>query len=242
MGQTDDADSSALTTTDVPAEAPAAPAASAIEEAGLPAVTTRALLLGSGPRFARDAFGPVLAFYLVWKVAGLVPAIAASTVVSVLAWRHERGRGRPGVLARVSLGIVVLQAVIGLAADDARVFLAQPVLVNAAYGLVFAGSAVLGRPLAGVFAGEMYPFPPEVRASATFRRVFGRVSLAWGAYLLVRSALRLLTLTMLSVDAFVGINLVTGVPLTVALMSWSVWYAGRGFRRSEEWGWAFAPA
>ena len=29
------------------------------------------ILLGSGPRFARDAFGPVLAFYVVYKISGL---------------------------------------------------------------------------------------------------------------------------------------------------------------------------
>jgi hypothetical protein len=28
----------------------------------------------------------------------------------------------------------------------------------------------------------------------------------------------------------------------VGMMTWSIWYRFRGFRRSEEWGWAFAPA
>lgn len=35
-------------------------------------VTVKGLLLGGGPRFARDAFGPVLAFYLGWKLVDLV--------------------------------------------------------------------------------------------------------------------------------------------------------------------------
>jgi hypothetical protein len=39
-----------------------------------------------------------------------------------------------------------------------------------------------------------------------------------------------------SVDVYVLINLTTGGPFTVALMSWSIWYGVRGFRRSEEWG------
>jgi hypothetical protein len=26
--------------------------------------------------------------------------------------------------------------------------------------------------------------------------------------------------------------------LVVAMMTWSIWYAVRAFRRSEEWGWA----
>ena len=55
-------------------------------------ITLRALLLGTGPRFARDALGPVLAFYLVWKLVGLVPGILAATLLSVLAFVWERRR------------------------------------------------------------------------------------------------------------------------------------------------------
>ena len=56
------------------------------------------------------------------------------------------------------------------------------------------------------------------------------------AYLLFRSGLRLLMLSMTSVELFLVINFATGVPLTAMLMSWSVWYGVRSFRRSEEWG------
>jgi len=129
-----------------------------------------------------------------------------------------------------------VQALIGLAAGSERVYLAQPVLVNAAFGLAFLGSVFIGRPLAGAFAGDLYPFPDEVRASVTFRQIFSRISLVWGAYLCVRSAVRLLTLSTSSVEAFLVVNFLTGVPLIAILMSWSIWYGVRSFRRSEEWG------
>ena len=222
------------------------PVPGSLEEASAMALaqasSPRAMLLGSGPRFARDAFGPLLTFFVVWKVAGLVAGIVASTVVSLAAWRWERKRERPGVMARVSLAIVVFQALIGIAADDARVYLAQPVLVNAVYGLAFLVSASIGRPLAGVFASEMQVMPAEVKASRTYRRVFGRISVAWGAFLLARSVLRLLTLSVWSVEGYLLVNVATGVPLMVGMMTWSIWYGFRGFRRSEEWGWAFAAA
>jgi hypothetical protein len=48
-------------------------------------------------------------------------------------------------------------------------------------------------------------------------------------------------LSRLSVDVFVVVSILTGIPLTAALMSWSLWYGLRGFRRSREWGWALAP-
>ena len=82
----------------------------------------------------------------------------------------------------------------------------------------------------------MYPFPDFVRSSDTFRQVFSRVSLMWGVYLLARSALRLATLQHSSVEAFLGVNFITGMPLTALLLAASIWYGVRGFRNSEEWG------
>jgi hypothetical protein len=49
-----------------------------------------ALLLGSGPRFARDALGPVLAFYTLWKLWGLLVGFVAATLV---AWSRFGGNG-----------------------------------------------------------------------------------------------------------------------------------------------------
>jgi intracellular septation protein A len=205
-------------------------------------VSVRGILVGSGPRFARDAFGPVLTFYVAYKLGGLVVGIVAASVVSLAAWYYERRQNRSGLLAWLTLLIVGVQALVGLVADDARAYFAPSVLATLAWALVFIGSVVIRRPFAGVFAGEMYPFPPEVRASATFRRVFSTISLAWGALLLFRSGIRLATLSKSSVDAFVLVSAITGIPLTAAMMTASVWYATRAFRRSEEWGWAISEA
>ena len=202
-------------------------------------VSVRGLMLGGGPRFARDAFGPVLAFYVGWKLVGLVVGIVAATVVSLVAFRYERKRERSGTMTRVALAFVLVQGTVGLLSNSAKVYLAQPVLLNAAFGLAFLVSALIGRPLAGVFAEEMTPFPPEVKTSRTFRRVFGRISVAWGVYMLLRSALRLFALTTSTVEDFLVVNFVTGLPLTAGLMAGSMWYGVRGFRRSAEWGWAF---
>ena len=193
-------------------------------------------MVGSGPRFARDAFGPILAFYIGWKAVNLAVGIGASTVIALFAFRHERRNERPGVMARLALSIVVVQAAIGLIANDERVFLAQPVLVTAIYGCAFLVSITIDRPLAATFARDMVPFPEEVTQSVTYRRAFNRISLAWGVYLLVRSAVRLAMLASTSVELYLVINVATGVPLMVLMMSWSTWYGVRFFRRSDEWG------
>jgi intracellular septation protein A len=217
-----------------PASAPTTPGPAAD-------ISVRGILLGSGPRFARDTFGPVLAFWLGWKLGGLVAGIALSTVVALGAWAYERRQARPGLMARITLAVVIFQAVLGLASNSEVAFLAPQVLINLAWGVAFIVSALIGRPLTGVFAAEMVDMPPEVRASATYRGVFGRISAAWGAYMVVRSAVRFALLAWVGVDAFVASNLLTGAPVMAVLMTWSVWYGTRGFRTSEEWGWAFEP-
>ena len=156
----------------VPSAPVGEPEHAGIGEFELPPLRVRELLLGNGPRFARDAFGPPLAFYVGWKLGGLVVGIAASTVVSLLAFRAERRNDRPGFMVRLSLAVVVIQAVVGLVADSERVYLAQPVLVTGIYGLAFVISVAIGRPLAAKFAGDFYPFPDEVKCSATFRQAF----------------------------------------------------------------------
>lgn len=208
------------------------------EQIELPPINFKSIVFGSGPRFARDAFGPVLTFYAVWKLAGIVWGILAATAVALIALRYERSRDRSGVLVRVTLALVLIQAVVGIVTRSAELYLIQPVIVSGIWGLAFIGSAMIGKPLTGVFANELFPFPEEVRRSETFRRVFSRLSYAWGAYQLFRSALRAATLLGLGVDLYVVVNLATGVPMIAAMMSWSIWYAVRSFRRSEEWGWA----
>ncbi len=220
-------------------EAAPAPEEHGVEEqVELPPINFKSIAFGTGPRFARDAFGPVLAFYVAWKLAGIVWGVLAATAVALIALRYERSRDRSGVLVRISLALVLIEAVVGIVTRSAEIYLIQPVIITALWGLAFIGSALIGKPLTGVFATELFPFPDEVRRSDTFRRVFCRLSYAWGAYQLFRSALRAATLLGLGVDLYVVVNLATGVPMIAGMMSWSIWYAVRSFRRSEEWGWA----
>jgi hypothetical protein len=108
-------------------------------------------------------------------------------------------------------------------------YLAQPVLANAIWGVAYLVSARLRRPLVGVFANAWYPFPPDFRASRAYKDVFCFESVVWGLYLLARSGLRLGFLLAGGIGAFVLVVAVTGPPVFLALIAWSVWYARRRF-------------
>jgi len=185
------------------------------------------LVLGSGPRFARDAFGPVLLFYAGWKVAGLETGIAAATALAVIAYLWERHHSRSGMSAAIGLGIALLQAAAGLTSSRTAWYFAPSLVVNSVCGLAFAVSVVIGQPLAAVFAAETLAFPTEVMASTLFRTVCSQVSLVWAAYLLGGSLTRLVVLMRSSVDLYVAVHFLTGFPLATAVMGWSMWYVAR---------------
>lgn len=210
-----------------------------VEAAGLEPIDTRTILRSGGPHLVANAGFPILFFYLGWKASGLLLGVLLATAVGVGAYFYERHKQRPGMVARLALAFVIIQGVIGLAFGSAKVYLAQPVVLNLLLGLVFLVTTLRGKPFAGQFAEELYPFPPEVKTSDTFKRAFSRVSIAWAVYFLLRSIIRLYMLKG-SVDAFVVVNVVTGFPIIAGLMSWSVWYISRFFRQSEEWGPALA--
>jgi intracellular septation protein A len=183
------------------------------------------------PTFAVEGFAPILLFYVVWNLAGLVPAILVATAVSgsMAAWQAHRGNG--GALAVVALIFVLIQAVVGLAANSATVYLAQPVVLSACWGVAYFASVVVRRPLIGVFANAWYPFPPAFRASEPYRREFSMQSIVWGVYCLARAGLRLAVLLGAGIGGFVVVSLLTGVPVFAALVVWGIWHARRTFSR-----------
>jgi hypothetical protein len=191
------------------------------------------VLITGLPGVLREGFLPLGAFYAGLELSGLVAGVVASALASVLIYLYERRHGRDALLVRLSLGFVAVQSVVGLVANSAVMYLAQPVLVAAAWGVAFVGSVVVGRPLAGSLACAWYPFPQWLKESRDFKRVYAVESLVWGAYFLARSALRLAVLLHGSIGGFLVVTLLTGTPVMVLLLAWSVRYAIRGLAESE---------
>jgi Protein of unknown function (DUF3159) len=203
------------------------------EDAGLSEPTFRGVLMTGLPGFLREGFLPLGAFYAGLKLDGLAAGIVAATLVSVLIYLYERRAGRDALLVRISLGFVVVQGIVGLAANSATVYLAQPVLLAAAWGLAFWVSIPLGRPLAGVLAGAWHPFPRWLQESPEFKRVYAVQSGVWGAYFLARSALRLVLLLEGSLESFFLVVFLTGTPVMLLLLAWSIRHSLRGLADAE---------
>src|SRR5262249_51833231 len=115
----------------------------AIAQAERRQVSVRALLLGTGPRFARDAIAPVVAFYVGWKLVGLATGMAAATAIRITAYVWERRQARTGLAAAIGFSIALVQALVGLASGSAKWYFAPPVIANAFYGLAFLVSVLI---------------------------------------------------------------------------------------------------
>ena len=199
----------------------------------LPEPTWR-MLLGRGlPTFALEAVLPVLLFYGVWREAGLGAAVVVSTAAAGAIVVVQARRGMDVALATATCVFIVIQAVVALAAHSATVYLAQPVVLSGLWGIAFLVSAAIDRPLIGAFARAWYPFPPEFRATALYRREFRLQSVVWGVYSLARCGLRLGILLTSGVGSFVIVSTVIGTPVIVGLVFWGLWHARRAFGAPE---------
>jgi hypothetical protein len=213
-------------------------AAPAIAPAGdLPApYGVGAVVRRSGPRLVRDGFGPLATFLIGWKLFGLGIGIAAAAVFGTVVFAHERRQGRPATVVRAALVLVAIRAVVGVSSGSASVYLAQEIGIDALIASVMLGSVALGRPILAALAPEFYPFTPEMLASDTFRRTMRSITIAWGAYFLVRGLVRLGALLTLPRANYVLVVALTDAPFLIAMLGWSVYYTGRVFRDSSDWG------
>jgi hypothetical protein len=167
---------------------------------------------------------------LAWSVAGFV-RVRRIDALSLL------------VLAGIALSLLALAA-----GGGARLLQLRERLVTGAIGLVFLGSAAIGRPIIHQLArarirrrtpGELGAFD-SLRESPIFRRAMMVMTLTWGVFLVADSALAAGLVFVLSVRDYLLIAPLIGYPLFAALTVWTFWYARRRLAAARSA--AMAPA
>ena len=123
----------------------------ALETAPVGTVVRRA-----GPRFVRDAFGPLAAFYAGWKLIGLTVGIGLAVLLGLSVFVHERRQGRPAMVVRLALVLVGIRALVGLSSGSARVYLGQEIAIDTLLGSVVLATLRGARPFASWFVEEIY--------------------------------------------------------------------------------------
>lgn len=193
-----------------------------------------------GKRGLVDSGLPAVVFVLVNSVvqafstreAALDAAIASAVGVGVLV-----------VLLRLVRKETLQQAVsgfIGLAiavffarrSGEARGFFLPGIFINLAYGLVFLGSAAIGRPLVGAIYAAIDGLDRRWREDPRLRRIFAVATVGWSLVFASRAVVQGVLYAMDRPGLLAAAKLLMGWPLTIAAVALTVAYVKRAREKS----------
>ncbi len=118
---------------------------------------------------------------------------------------------------------------------EARGFFLPGIFINIGYGLVFLGSAVIGRPLVGAIYAAIGELDKRWREDARLRRVFAFATVGWALVFASRAVVQGVLYVMDRPGLLAAARLLMGWPLTIAAVALTVAYVRRagGGSRSE---------
>jgi len=192
-----------------------------------------------GKRGLVDGGLPPLVFVVVNAVAGvqttrptaLGAAIGAAAatglgIVALRLVRRETLKQALGGLAGLTVAVVFAAT-----SGEARGFFLPGIYVDAAYAVVFAGSALLGRPLAGTIYGLLFG-QRQWRDDARLRRLFVLATFGWSAVFAVRAGVQALLYREDLPGLLAAGKLLLGWPLTLLAVALTLAAVRRASRRT----------
>jgi hypothetical protein len=188
-----------------------------------------------GKRGLVDSGLPAVVFVLVNSVvqafstreAALDAAIASAVVVGVLVVLLRLVRKE--TLQQAISGFLGLAIAVFFArrSGEARGFFLPGIFINIAYGLVFLGSAVIGRPLVGAIYSAIDGLDKRWREDPRLRRVFAVATVGWSLVFASRAVVQGVLYAMDRPGLLAAARLLMGWPLTIAAVALTVAYVKR---------------
>jgi len=174
-------------------------------------------------RATRDQLGDVYA---------LMAASAPPLLWSILEFARRR---RIDALSLLVLAGIVLSLIAFIGGGGVRFLQLREQLVSAVIGLVFLGSAAIGKPLiyqlarARIRRGAAGPVGwfEALRSDPRFRRVMMLMTLSWGVALVAQSAACCALVFALSIKSFLIVSPLIGYSTLGVMTAWSYYYARR---------------
>ena len=194
-----------------------------------------------GKRGLVDSGLPAVVFVLVNSVVdafvsrevALNSAIAASvaTGLVIVALRLVRKE----TLQQAISGFLGLAVAVFFArrAGEARAFFLPGIFINVGYGVVFLGSALLGRPVVGYLYAAVDGMAGTWRESAVLRRAFALCSIGWALVFASRAVVQSVLYVMDRPGLLAASKLLMGWPLTIAAVALTVAFVKRVRERLE---------
>lgn len=175
-----------------------------------------------GPRALIDGAAPALIFVVVQAVVGaqtarptaLWAAIGAATATGLWLVTLRLAQSEPLRQALGGLAGLTIAVLFAATSGEARGFFLPGILVDATYGLVFAGSAFVGYPLVGAIYGLLYR-RRDWRDVPRLRRLFVLATFGWSGVFAIRAGVQALLYREDLPELLAVSKLVLGWPLTI---------------------------
>ncbi len=166
---------------------------------------------------------PTLAYYVGLLTLGQVWGVAAAATCTIasMARRFALRQPIPGLLLLGSVGISVRSGMF-FVNESSFIYFIQPIVKTAAVALLFAISALIGKPLVARFAADFCHFGSDVGARPAISSLFRRLTCLWAGAQITIAAVNLTLLLTVPLAVFVGVAAATawvvmtaGVVITV---------------------------
>ncbi len=122
-----------------------------------------------------------------------------------------------------------------LLTHNPKIYLASAAIDSALYGIIFLASMFLPRPLIQVFAeaanGEIGS--PEFRQTQFCHSAWQILTVLWGIVSLLKASLLIIVQVRFSLETFLLIRTMMGLPVFVALIMFSYWFPGWYWNRPQ---------
>lgn len=180
-------------------------------------------LIGN-PRIVVDLVCPPLLFVVLVALRGLGTAALAALAFSgaVVAWRVLRGERF--WLALAGAGGVVAGAGFAWWSGTAEGFFGPDVILSAAYAVAAVASIVGRRPLIAWASWLVYRWPRRWYWHPRVRPAYAEVTWVWAAFFAGRAGVQAVLYEQGAVGWLTAANLLTGLPVVVALLVFTYWY------------------
>jgi hypothetical protein len=185
---------------------------------------------------------PLLIYTVAEARLGEVRALLASSVPPILWSLIEFARHRRAdALSLLVLGGIALSLLAMLGGGGVRFLQLREKLVTGVIGLVFLGSALIGKPLVYELARASMRRKSDdearefegLQVHAGFRRTMMIMTLVWGVGLLADVAVAVVLVFTLTIREYLIVNPILGYGTLGGLSLWSAFYGQRAKRRGE---------
>ncbi|MCC6381213.1 MAG: hypothetical protein IT304_01835 [Dehalococcoidia bacterium] len=162
---------------------------------------------------------PVAVFFGLSRVAPAWAAILGGFAVSAMVFGLNRRQRLIGGLTAFGFGVVAVSAVVGIAWQSEKAYLASGPVSDFLFVPLYLVSVQLRQPLVGGIARQLVPaIAGHLRPDAA---LFAWLTVVWAVFDALHGAVRMVLLAQLSVGEYIVWSRVVGMPLTGALLALS---------------------